>query len=177
MEIAETRRYDQIARLFHWVMAALILFALISGLSMVRLDHGPDQDRLFDMHRSFGATILALVLLRLVWRLTHPAPPLPATIRTAERFAADVTHWLLYGLMLAQPLIGWLGGSAFDDTMPIYGLFNLPHIIAKDEPVAEILMAAHRFVGYVIIAVLALHIAAAAYHAARVDGIMSRMWW
>ncbi len=177
MEIAEPRRYDQIARVFHWLTAVFVVLALVAGITMVRLGSGPTQDRLFDLHRSFGATVLALVVLRLIWRLTHPAPPLPSSIGRAQRFAAEVTHWLLYGLILVQPILGWLGADGFGDQISVYGLFDLPVLIGKDEALAKILFGAHQLVAYAIFAVVALHVLAACYHMARRDGVMSRMWW
>jgi len=176
MEIADGRRYDQIARLFHWLTAALMLLVIASGLTMVRLGPGADQNQLFDLHRAIGTTILATMVLRLIWRLTHPALPLPATISAPQRFAAEVVHWLLYGLILVQPLLGWLGSNAFGAPIHVFGLFDLPVLMAKDEALAKILFGAHAFTGYAIIAVVSLHIAAALYHLARGDGVMARMW-
>ena len=91
----------------HWVTAALVLTMIPIGVAMANADFGAWQDTLYHLHRSIGAVLLPLVLGRLIWRLTHPAPPLPADIPAIQQFAAHATHWALYALLIAQP-IGWL---------------------------------------------------------------------
>eukprot|EP01037_Dinobryon_pediforme_P027071 gene27071-29833_t len=91
-------RYGLVAQGFHWLTVLLLISAIPSGLRMVRIGPGPDQNFLFDVHRSVGFTILVVMTLRLLWRLTHPAPPMPAHMPRIQVFAAETVHWLLYGL-------------------------------------------------------------------------------
>jgi cytochrome b561 len=177
MEITQAPRYGQIARIFHWLTAVFVITAFAVRVAMHKVEPGGTQNQLFDLHRSLGTTVLALVVLRLLWRLTHPAPPLPASIYGIQRFAAETTHWLLYGLILVQPILGWLGSNAFGAPVHIYGLFDLPVLVPKDDALAKILFGAHQLVAYAILAVVTLHVLAAVYHTIRGDGILRRMWW
>jgi cytochrome b561 len=177
MQIRQGKRYGQIARIFHWLTAVFVIAAFTAGVTMLKIGSGQLQNQLFDLHRSLGFSVLVLVVLRLVWRLTHLAPPLGPEIGSLQRFAAEVMHWLLYGLILVQPILGWLGSNAFGAPIHVYGLFDLPIVMPKDEVLAKILFGAHQFVGYAIFAFVTLHVLAAGYHMARRDGVMSRMWW
>ena len=177
MEITQGKRYGQIARAFHWLTAVFVIATFAVGLAMLKVGGSELQNQLFDLHRSLGTTVLVLVVLRLAWRLTHPAPPLGPEISSIQRFAAEVTHWLLYGLILVQPILGWLGSNAFGAPIHIYGLFDLPVLVPKDDVLAKILFGAHQFVAYAILGFVSLHVLAALYHAMRRDGVMSRMWW
>ena len=101
MPESATPAYTLTARVLHWVTAALVLTMIPIGVAMANADFGAWQDTLYDLHRSIGAVLLPLVLGRLLWRLTHPAPPLPADIPAIQQFAAHATHWALYGLLIA----------------------------------------------------------------------------
>lgn len=177
MHVTDPARYDQIARLFHWLAALLLVVTFGLGAGMDYVGHSPWHDRMFNWHRAFGVVVLGVIVLRLLWRLTHPAPPLPASISGAQAFAAHATHWLLYLLLIAQPMLGWLGESAFGSGIPVFRIFELPPIIGKDEALAKVLMGIHGWVGWTILVVVCLHIAAALYHTVRGDGVLKRMWW
>src|SRR5262245_9603375 len=100
--------YTAIARGLHWVIAVLVLLMLPLGLVIANEWGGRVQDFLYNLHKSIGATLIPLVVIRLLYRLTHPVPPLPSDIPPIQRFAAHATHWALYVLILAQPLIGYI---------------------------------------------------------------------
>ena len=118
--------YSLPARVAHWLTAVFVIVAFFVGLTMLRVGQGELQNQLFDLHRSLGATVLALAALRLLWRLGHPAPPLPPDTPGWIKLSAWLSHRLLYAFILILPIIGWLGSSAFGAPVHIYGLFDLP---------------------------------------------------
>src|SRR3981081_1994105 len=102
------------AKLFHWVMAALILAQIALGLMAANWRVSPTKIDLFFWHKSTGMLILALVGLRILWRLANPTPELPADMAGWERAAARLGHLLLYALMIALPVTGWIVNSTAD---------------------------------------------------------------
>ena len=120
--------YTVTARVLHWIIAALVLIMIPLGIVIANEWGGPWQTPLYNLHKSLGALILPLVVVRLIWRLTHPPAPLPADVPPIQQFAAHATHWTLYALLIAQPLIGWIATSAYPAPLPVFGLFELPKI-------------------------------------------------
>ena len=164
------------ARWAHWLTAAFVVIAFFVGLTMMRVGQGALQDQLFDWHRSFGATVLALAALRLLWRLWHPAPPLPADTPGGIRIAACWSHGLLYVFMFGLPLLGWLGSSAFGAPVHIYWLFDLPPLVAPNRPLADVILNIHVYGAFTLAALVCLHVGAAFYHLLiRRDGVFRRM--
>jgi cytochrome b561 len=176
-------RYDAVAVILHWAMAVGI-FALIGvGLAMKYADLPKMRVfQLFQLHKSIGIVILLLVGLRLAWRLTHRAPPLPETVPELERKAAQAGHVLLYLLLFALPLSGWAYVSSSPLNIPtvLFGLVSWPHIpflaeLPDKAPVAAVFKLAHDYGAFALIAVLTIHIGAAWRHALKGDVPLSRM--
>jgi cytochrome b561 len=168
--------YTLTARAFHWVTAALVLIMIPIGIAMANADFGPAQDTLYHLHRSIGAILLPIVLLRLLWRLRHPAPPLPADIPAIQQFAAHATHWGLYVLLIVQAIVGWIATSAYRAPILVFWLFELPPIWPVDQPFSEKVFWLHRMLGFAIVALLCAHIGAALYHHfVRRDRVLMRM--
>jgi cytochrome b561 len=168
--------YSLTARAAHWITAALVIIAFFIGLTMLQVDRGPLQDQLFDWHRSLGATVLLITALRLLWRLGHPAPPLPPDTPGWIKVSAWLSHRLLYAFLLILPIIGWLGSSAFGAPVHFYGLFDLPALISPDKSLAHILFAIHIWGAFALAALVVLHIGAALYHLLiRRDSVFRRM--
>ena len=113
MQVTDPVRYNQIARIFHWASVLLITAVFGCGITMGQIGRGPVQDSLFFLHLGLGVTVLGITVLRLIWRMAHPVPAEPAFLGTIQIVAARTTHWLLYALLIAQPVIGWIGESAF----------------------------------------------------------------
>jgi cytochrome b561 len=157
-------RYGPVAIALHWIAAALILANLAFGLYLVGLPLSPQKLRYFSYHKWIGVTVFLLSAARLLWRLTHPAPPLPATMPPWERRAAHVSHALLYVLFFAAPLSGWLFSSANGFQTVYLGLLPIPDLLPKNKEVAEVLKTAHHWINYTLAAVIALHAAAALKH-------------
>jgi cytochrome b561 len=175
-----TQRYGTVAMTLHWLIAAAIIGMLVVGKYM----HGlPDSDAnkfaLYQLHKSFGITILALTLVRVGWRLMHPAPPLPATMAWWERRAAHASHFLLYALMLGLPLTGWLRVST--DTLQIptlwFGLFEVPALpFGASDRLSHLAHDTHELLGNTMILLLLAHVAAALkHHFWDRDNVLKRM--
>ena len=168
--------YTVTARTLHWITATLVLINLPLGVVIANKWGGPWQDWLYNLHRSIGATVIPVILVRFIYRWGHPAPPLPADMPAIQQLAAHATHWLLYGLLIVQPFLGWIGTSAFPAQIIVFGLFELPPIWPPDRPLSDWVLFVHALVGLTIAALVVLHIGAALYHHfVRKDGILERM--
>jgi cytochrome b561 len=168
--------YTLTARVLHWVTAAMVLTMIPIGIAMANADFGDAQDTLYHLHRSIGAILLPIMLGRLLWRLRHPAPPLPSDILPLQQFAAHATHWALYVLLIVQAMVGWIATSAYRAPILVFWLFELPPIWPVDQPFSEWMFWLHRFLGIVIVVVLCAHIGAALYHHfVRRDRVLMRM--
>ena len=161
---ADRPSYTVSARVLHWVTAALVLSMIPFGLIMVRIKEGPTQDLLFNLHRSIGVILLPLVVIRLINRINSPPLPLPPDISKLQRCAAHATHWLLYLLLIVQPIIGWIATSAYGATIGVFWLFDLPAIWPKNEALAEGLFKLHENLGFAMAALICAHIGAALFH-------------
>ena len=168
--------YTPIARFLHWLIAALVLLMIPLGFVIAYEWGGPAQQFLYNLHKSIGATLIPLVVIRLLYRIAHPAPPLPSDIPAIQQFAAHATHWALYVLILIQPLVGYIMTSAYPAPVPFFGLFNLPSIWPENRALSEQLSVVHLYIGLAIAAVAAVHIGAALFHHfVRKDRILMRM--
>jgi cytochrome b561 len=168
--------YTPVARFLHWLIAALVLFMLPLGIVIANEWGGPAQTFLYNLHKSIGAMLIPLVIIRLLYRLTHKPPPLPDDLHPLQRFAAHATHWALYALILAQPIVGYIMTSAYPAPVPFFGLFNLPAIWPENRALSTQLSAVHLYIGIAIVVVAAMHIGAALHHHfVRKDRILMRM--
>ena len=166
-------RYDAVAQAFHWTLAALIVAQFVTEWIP---DGWANEDALASWHISIGPSILVLMLLRLLWRLTHRPPPPPADLPPGLRVLSRATHWAFYVILIVLPLLGWVAASGFGATPRLFGLIPLPALIAKDKPTAEAVGDVHGAVAWLLLAVLALHVAGALYHVAvKRDGVIRRM--
>ena len=168
--------YSTTARTLHWITAALVLFMLPLGVAIANGLGGPFKDPLYDLHRSIGAVIIPLVVLRLAYRLTHPPLPLPDDIPPLQQFAAHATHWGLYALLIVQPFVGWVATSAYRAPIMEFGLFELPPIWPQDRAFSDRLFVVHGLIAAAIACLAAAHIAAALHHHfVRKDRVLMRM--
>ena len=169
-------RWGAVSQLFHWVSAALVIALGTIGLYMTELTSPVAKIRWYALHKSLGITLLALVLLRLLWRWTHAVPgAIPGTSRRI-RLAADGVHGLLYAMMIAMPLTGWLINSTSGYPLQWFRLFNLPAIAAKNEHLNGIAKELHEFGFWTLVVLVLGHVGAAVYHQLFLqDGTLTRM--
>ena len=161
-------RYGTVAMLLHWLIAFAIISLLIVGKYMHGLpDNDPNKFALYQMHKSFGITVLALTVVRILWRFTNKVPPLPDGMPAWQRWGAHASHVLLYVLMLAIPLSGWAMVSASPLGIPTlwFGLAEVPNLpITPGEEAHEGLEETHELLGNLMILLLLAHVAAALKH-------------
>lgn len=146
------RTYRLPAKVFHWVTAVLVLFMVTSGVTMKQLGSGPLADLLFSTHKTTGILTLSVVLLRFVYRVLMPDP---GTGR--EDYRRPTLHFMLYGALLAMPMLGWAGVSAFGSRGILFGL-ELPSIWPQGSPWADFLLETHAYLAFGMLALVALHI-------------------
>ena len=165
--------YSRVARWLHWTMGLLIIANLAGGLL-----HDLNADLIIPLHRATGIVILVLAIARIIWRMTHPAPPLPADMAMWERATASFTHAGLYALMVLVPLSGWVMASASRWPISFFGLFDVPKFsVIKESTLWEITHEGHELMAFAMIALLLLHIGAALrHHFVLKDGMLARMW-
>ena len=162
------------SRILHWIMAVLIIAMLFIGVAMV--SSLSDYDRLVSIHKPIGILILVLAALRLVNRLVFPPPPLPGGMPIPLRVSAEASHWLLYALMFAQPLVGWAMLSAAGYPIALIGAFHLPPIVPHDMALYAFLRPLHSVLAFALFATFLLHLAAALTHALIFrDGVFKSM--
>ena len=166
--------YTRTAQVLHWVIAALILGQLIGGIVMHKLP-GTVSWKIdaYQLHKSFGLTVLALSLVRLGWRLTHRAPPLPEGTPAWERWLARATQAGFYVLMIGVPLAGWAMVSQSPYPSSFFFLAPIP-----DLPVGgsgELWAEVHEYAAFTIVGLLVLHVAGALKHHLARDGVVARM--
>lgn len=174
---ARDARYSTVAIAFHWTIAALVIANLIIGIGH---DGIPALRALMGAHKAIGITVLVLTLARVAWRIGHRPPPLPARTPGWEKGLAHAVHWTLYLLMLAMPLTGWLmvsGPSPSGATRPTswFGVFDIPALPASPGA-ADLGHDAHGLLGWVMLALVVLHVAAALrHHLLLRDTVLARM--
>lgn len=168
-------RWGGLAKTFHWLMALGILGNGVLGLYMHELKQGMGKISVFAIHKSIGMTLLALFLLRLVWRFADRKPrdePMPRW----QALAAHATHGFLYLLMLALPLSGWLYNSAHGYPLQWFKQFNFPSLMEKNEALAAIFVEWHEWLFWLLILVLLAHVGGAlVHHFVERDNTLRRM--
>ncbi len=169
-------RYTGVAIGLHWLIGLMILISLGVGLYMVDLKLSPTKLQLYSWHKWAGVTIFMLVLIRCIWRITHAPPPLPDDMPRWQRIVAEATHYILYALMIAIPLTGWLMSSAKGFQTVYFGVLPIPDLLDKNKELGETLNAVHKYLNYTMIGIILAHIGASLnHHFIEKDDILRRM--
>jgi cytochrome b561 len=158
-------RYNNGAVALHWLTVALVLTQLSLGFTFADMERGPARSELFTWHKTVGATILVLSLIRLAWRLMHKPPPFPESLPRWERIAAVWNHRAFYLLLIALPLTGLATiSSGRSGTTELAGGIPLPLIPGLPENAGDGLGETHELLVYLTIALVLLHVGAALKH-------------
>ncbi len=173
-------RYSLTAIVLHWVLGLAILGMFGVGLYMTDLPFSPTRLKLYNWHKWAGITLLALAVVRLLWRVTHRPPPLPSAIADAmpawQRWAHHGTHHALYALFFVVPLIGWAYSSAAGFPIVVFGVLPLPDFVPVDKALSELIKPFHEISAFALVGLAGLHIAAAIKHQwIDKDGLIGRM--
>lgn len=168
--------YTRTAISLHWLTLVLIACGFTLAVYMVDLPESPQQLKYFSWHKWIGVTVFLLALVRLAWRLTHPAPVPPAIMPEWQQRAATAMHALLYLLILVIPLTGWLYSSATGVPTAYLGLMQLPDLLPRDKVLAAQLKLVHVTLNYTMLTLVVIHAAAALkHHFVDRDEVLTRM--
>lgn len=160
----DRQRWGALSIGLHWLTVALIVALAVIGLIMTDMPNSMDKLRIYALHKSLGLTVLGLTALRLGWRLCAGAPgPVPGTPPWQRRTAAW-THGLLYTLLMALPLSGWVYNSVSNFALQWFGLFNLPKLVPADPELKSLALATHNWLFYLLAMLVLVHAGAALWH-------------
>lgn len=172
-------RYSLIQRLLHWAIALLVLGALAGGMVMDNFkakDLPPGlYNQVYDLHKSVGVVVLALMIVRIAVRLSHGAPAPHPALADWQRLASNIVHFGFYALLIVQPVLGVIGVWAFPAPIPIFDSLGLDNPLTKDRELSKTVLELHEIFGKALIALALLHIGGAAMHILKGDGVMRRM--
>lgn len=174
--------YDRVQIILHWLIALVLFFMIGLGLYMVELPKqaelppGEESVRAFYflLHKSMGLTVAMLIILRVIWRLTHKAPPLPETISRWQRRVAGIAHGAIYVLMLAIPVSGYLQSMFSKYDTKFWGVV-LPRMAEADKAAREQFSEVHEILAFLLIGLIAIHIIVAIKHRLAGSGVWERM--
>jgi cytochrome b561 len=169
-------RYTGVAIGLHWLMAIAIIGLFVLGVYMHELPLSPQKLKLYSWHKWAGVCVFVLALVRLAWRRYHRPPALPDRMPRLEQIVAHAGHHLLYLLMFAVPLSGWLMSSAKGFQTVLFGVLPLPDLLEKNQPLGDLLQTLHWGLNMLLAAIVLGHVAVALkHHFIGKDDILTRM--
>jgi cytochrome b561 len=168
-------QYGTTAKIFHWLVAALLLVQYLIGWLMPDLHRGMKPGAPMIFHISIGITILALIVLRFGWRLTHPVAP-ESSLPPWQRLTSEALHWLLYALVLATTITGWLFASFRGWSISYFYLVPMPMLASDNAAAGKAIDGLHQAMEWALLVVVGIHVASALTHIFIYrDRIMQRM--
>ena len=172
-----THSYGSGMKFFHWLLTILIIGMIVFGYCLDSIVDKPTKMFCIQLHKSIGLTILALMVMRLLWRWLNISPTLPKDMPLWERFVARLTHILLYVVVFMMPLSGWLASTASGYSPRFFWLFNVSAPgIANNKALGDFIFNFHVYGAYILIALLVLHILASLkHHFINKDDVLTRM--
>ena len=169
-------RYTATAISLHWLMAVLLIALFVVGVYMHELPLSPWKLQIYAWHKWAGVTAFLLVVTRMAWRSTHRPPALPVSMSKSAELAAHAGHVLLYVLMVAIPLSGWLMSSAKGFQTVYFAVLPIPDLLAKNKALGDLLREVHELLNFTLIAVVIGHAGAAIkHHLIDKDDVLTRM--
>jgi cytochrome b561 len=167
--------YGATAKVLHWLVVALLLVQYLIGWLMPDIHDGQTPGAAMTFHISVGIIILSLIVLRLVWRLTHPVAP-DGSLPPWQRLSSEVLHWMLYALVLATTLSGWLFASFRGWLVSFFYLFPMPMLASDNAAAGKAIDGLHQITEWALLVAVGLHVAAALAHVFIYrDRVMQRM--
>lgn len=168
--------YGLVAQALHWLVVIGISLQFFWAWRIDQTDSIRAQFALVNQHKSIGMTILALVIVRLLWRAFNRPPPFPSSMSAREKFAAVAAHWLLYALIVLMPLTGWIYTSAAGFGPELFGLVEIPALVDQSERLETIFGEIHEWLAIGIVGLVSIHVLAALrHHFLLKDGLIWRM--
>jgi len=156
--------YGIVAKGFHWILFLMLTFSIVAGNFLASMPKGTEKLQAAGMHKSFGAVLLMLILMRFIWRLMNTTPKAPAGTTSTQKFLSEAMHWGLYVLMFAQPISGILMSQAAGYPVSFFGLFDFPIFLEKSQSIAEFARGMHGIVWILLVIAVIGHVGAALYH-------------
>jgi|SRR6185437_240232 cytochrome b561 len=175
--MAKSSGYSGLAKLLHWTIVVLLFMQFSIALTMPEIHRDTVPERMINLHFSFGLLILLVAIVRLVWRAVQGEPTPLDGVPPWQTTSARVMHWLLYALLFVIPILGWMNASYRGFTVSLFGLFNMPKLIATREPGFGWTGDVHMLLSYyALLTLIGLHVAASLYHYFwRRDRVLQRM--
>jgi len=178
--VSASPRYTSLAIALHWIMAVALVGLFAMGLYMADLPFSPARLKLYNWHKWAGITVLFLLVIRLLWRLTHRPPALPQAVTLVmpdwQMQAYHTTHGLMYALLFIVPLVGWAYSSAAGFPIVWFGVLALPDFVPADKALAELIKPWHEASAFALAGLVLLHVGAALkHHWIDKDGLLTRM--
>jgi len=170
--------WGSVAKILHWLIALGVLTAAVVAKVSEELSSSRDRYEWMVSHKSLGLTLLALMLIRVAWRMSNPSPDLPASMPRWQRLAARLTHWGLYLVLLWMPITGWLAHSASGLPLKWFNWFKVPGLVGKDKALKGLAENLHEWGFWLLIALFIVHVAAALkHHFIERDDTLRKMWF
>ncbi len=170
------KKYTPVAIALHWLMAIGLIGLFAFGLYMADLPLSPTKLRYYSWHKWAGVTLFLLAVVRLAWRIAHRPPALPEHMGRGEQFVAHAGHALLYLLIFAIPLSGWLMSSAKGIQTVLFGVLPIPDLLEKNKELGNLLQTLHWGLNMLLAAIVIGHVAAALkHHFIDKDDVLTRM--
>ena len=172
-----TAGFDTVARLFHWVIALMVVVQIPAGIAMTSEPLAGMADPLFILHKGMGAVLLVLVVARVLWRLTHRPPPFPDFMPPLERRIATATHVAIYVLLLVMAVSGYVRTVGDGFPIELLDALGVPPLIGPMPEVARLMLVVHQFAVIGLVGLVAVHVAAVLRHQL-IDRnpVLARMW-
>jgi cytochrome b561 len=168
-------QYGTAAKVFHWLIVALLFVQYLIGWLMPDIHRGMKPGAAMTFHVSFGLLILILIVVRFAWRLTHPVAS-ESSLPPWQRLSSEAVHWLLYALVLATTVTGWLFASFRGWSMSLFYLVPMPMLAAENAAAGKAIDGLHQAMEWTLLALIGIHVASALAHIFIYrDRIMQRM--
>jgi cytochrome b561 len=162
--IGQPSEYDRVAKGLHWLVVVLLVVQFGVAWTMPDVSRDTKPIGLIAWHLSIGVFILLVMLVRLGWRAISDVPPVPADLAPPLRLLSRATHFLLYGILIVQPLLGWINASARGWAVKLFGVIPLPALAPSGSSWGRAMGDVHQIVAFVLLGAVGLHVLGALYH-------------